>query len=753
MKTTTIISYLLLAVLLVFAACVTPPPPPIGVCGDGVVDVGEDCDAGPSNGGGCTPPYGDSCEFCNTQCSYVVVQGEFCGDGDCNGPETGLTCAEDCSSGIVFAVGEVVEAEDGGIVPPMVNNGGIVSMNTDGSGTVSFKFNVVSSGDYVLEAKLVTTSAGTNSFFVSGLDEEDIFDASFPLNGAWDVVSWRGSGTDVVNELDPKIWTLNSGIHTFVFRGREKGTGLDAVRLLPFEGVVQECTSGQTMSCDTGLQGVCEAGTLTCAGGSWSACAQNVQASAEICDDGLDNDCDGSVDEGCVTNPVCGDGYCNGEETCVSCPGDCGACPVLTGDAWYVDNARSSNGDGSSWGTAWNSFAGINWAAVQPGDTIYISGGSTSKTYYETLSVRKSGTEANPIIITKGIAAGHNGVVLIDGQGSRNTGIELDDRSYIVVSGFKLKGFRERTISIDGGWGNPWPYNEATASKNIVVENMDILLDVVDSSLSERGVFLQVSKNTIVRNNTIRTLEWINAQTDGIYSQYNVNPLFENNYIVLSNAEPNGHDDCIQSVYDTDLVARGNFVWQNNNKTSNAQGIYATQGIGTFRYYNNVFYAGNTTSNGLTFRRLTSNGTIEMIGNTAFGERSLSLYVITEVPDPVFKNNIAYSKSPYGAGVKISNWAGNGSNIDYNVLYAPNSNHVYVVNSSSKTWTYTRNLGWDAHSYNADPRFVDVASMNYHLQADSPAVDSGLATSIYSVDKDGVPRPQGAGWDIGAYER
>lgn len=55
----------------------------------------------------------------------------------------------------------------------------------------------------------------------------------------------------------------------------------------------------------------------------------------EVCGDGVDNNCDGTVDEGC--GPVCGDGYCDGfayGEDCRSCPQDCpsGARGVCCGD-------------------------------------------------------------------------------------------------------------------------------------------------------------------------------------------------------------------------------------------------------------------------------------------------------------------------------------------------------------------------------------------------------------------------------------
>ena len=51
----------------------------------------------------------------------------------------------------------------------------------------------------------------------------------------------------------------------------------------------------------------------------------------------------------------------------------------------------------------------------------------------------------------------------------------------------------------------------------------------------------------------------------------------------------------------------------------------------------------------------------------------------------------------------------------------------------------------------ADPLFVSEQARDLHLQASSPAIDAASSTSIL-VDYDGVSRPQGNGWDIGAFE-
>ena len=51
-----------------------------------------------------------------------------------------------------------------------------------------------------------------------------------------------------------------------------------------------------------------------------------------------------------------------------------------------------------------------------------------------------------------------------------------------------------------------------------------------------------------------------------------------------------------------------------------------------------------------------------------------------------------------------------------------------------------------------NPRFRDLASDDFHLLPDSPAVDTGAAIPEVRSDHDGIPRPQGKAYDRGAYE-
>jgi hypothetical protein len=117
---------------------------------------------------------------------------------------------------------------------------------------------------------------------------------------------------------------------------------------------------------------------------------------------------------------------------------------IVKADAasWYVDNDASGSNNGTSWANAWTALRNVVWGSggVKAGDTLFISGGTTSKTYditsTEYLGIGASGSSlSNPITIRIGQDASHNGVAILDGNNSYAGHIRFYNRNFITIDG------------------------------------------------------------------------------------------------------------------------------------------------------------------------------------------------------------------------------------------------------------------------------------------------------------------------------
>jgi hypothetical protein len=122
-------------------------------------------------------------------------------------------------------------------------------------------------------------------------------------------------------------------------------------------------------------------------------------------------------------------------------------------------------------------------------------------------------------------------------------------------------------------------------------------------------------------------------------------------------------------------------------------------------------------------------------------------------------NNTLYD---CGAG---NNGADGGFNISVNVRLRNNiiyvlsgesyfeGGHTAGVTGSNNIW-YGGGTGPSVTTgnINQDPQFVSTASKDFHLQSGSPAIDAGVNIPGLTSDVNGVFRPQGTTYDIGASE-
>ena len=156
---------------------------------------------------------------------------------------------------------------------------------------------------------------------------------------------------------------------------------------------------------------------------------------------------------------------------------------------------------------------------------------------------------------------------------------------------------------------------------------------------------------------------------------------------------------------------------------------------------------------------------IQIYGNTIYGGTRESgqgnfTGISLQIPATV-KNNIVYNSigSAYILGGTVENPI-NIDSIKNNLIYNPtNANAGFTgtftngtTTITNPTWTqWTSTLGGTGVSGN--PLFKNVQLLDLSIQENSPAKDTGFPLGIpYNTDMLGIVRPQGGGYDIGAYE-
>jgi hypothetical protein len=107
-------------------------------------------------------------------------------------------------------------------------------------------------------------------------------------------------------------------------------------------------------------------------------------------------------------------------------------------------------------------------------------------------------------------------------------------------------------------------------------------------------------------------------------------------------------------------------------------------------------------------------------------------------PNTIIKNNIFYNYRGYAINITDSA-SQQGLDAGYGCVYRSDGGNL----SGSP---YPHDL------WGVAPQFVNPAAGDYHIKPVSKVVDAGIELSQVSEDLDGNPRPQGLGYDIGAYE-
>jgi len=479
---------------------------------------------------------------------------------------------------------------------------------------------------------------------------------------------------------------------------------------------------------------------------------------------------------------------------------------------WYVDKDASGSNNGTSWANAWRSFSSVVWGprGVKAGDTLYISGGRTSKTYSEMWSVDASGTNGNPITIAVDPNnASHNGVVIFDydSLGDEADGEAINcSESYIAINGnvngnkqISVRNLRDQIDSIDasairgdgGGHITIQSVEVINCNNGFYFTSSSDSIEIKNCSIQVRGdmaVAVFGSANAwdqnLVHDNEIELLfnnsappgQSGYAGPDGVQCGSGMS-IYNNTFCVTKTTSvytSSQHPDCLQvtgnyiKVYNNEFINIGDSAfdfdcWDNSTPHD-------------VRIYNNVFRITSKVDDYPEyFRMYTSRGAItsitnfKILNNTFIDNDDWAVISFRSFgghpsgSGNEIKNNIFYNcgNGRYKPVIHIddsNNFTGNSWDFDGNLYYHPQTASYIAFRGTNYTaprWV----SGNESNGTTNQPTFVSYTEYggnnDLHLgSADTAAKDRGLDLSLYyTTDHNGVSRPQGFGWDIGAFER
>ena len=416
---------------------------------------------------------------------------------------------------------------------------------------------------------------------------------------------------------------------------------------------------------------------------------------------------------------------------------------------YYVSSNGSSTGSGSI-NSPWDIQTALNNAVA--GDEVLILPGYYSVTG---LSSRKSGN-LNNYIVFRGSDSNNKPVL---NNSAERTLLRIYGNYVMFKDIILINTFRTYNIGI---WNN-----NAPGGRGIILDGIESEWNYPFQAYTVDNIFASNFQDGIIRNSKIKGAghNGINIQVSQSFTQNSNNFIIENNEIYgqqwhhAINIFPN-------VVWENPNFIDG-FVIRNNyiHDLGNYQSAIFTRYVRNFKIYNNLLV---NVGSGLTI---------------ASGDATPS--DVYDAQGASFDNNIYIGA---GGGRAVNNGVANNlrirNNIFYGFMYQNNiisfsenyvpgiqgypvqghilNNNIYYSNTGLMTITwgantysdfdlYKSNSGQDSDSYNQNPLFVNPA-LDWHLLSDSIGINTGQELSYFSTDYVGVSRPQGAAWDIGAFE-
>lgn len=473
---------------------------------------------------------------------------------------------------------------------------------------------------------------------------------------------------------------------------------------------------------------------------------------------------------------------------------------------YYVDNAATGNATGTNWANAFPDAGGIPWSQLVAGDVVYISGGTSGKSYTNIFVSYGGGSYGNPIVIKTATNSPHNGrVTIYGGMYWRSSYVTVDGSSNAAVTYFNAESVPNNINLTIVGLATADPVMQPVVCVGAVGKWMEITGGGSPISGEGDGDGLLAQPTSIGPTNSEFAYLWIHdnfghiirqgrgdgyaASASGITFHHILGEDCHNNFVMGQGWY--GMHDCLLRNWKAPGVAhpdalQGGFqdtrIWNNRfmNWAPSGQGFYPDFGgsmTNTF-LINNVFACQNQDSQ---YAPSADNIYIVnqwIIGNTLYGSNTTSFSITSSgktnltILTSRFQNNLLYSGTNASAGsaqFSSGGWKYDTADLifDGNVVCGPSKLILYRTNNAVgyangvNTFTSAEQFNAWSSSYksnhSAAVQFLREYQFNFRLHGSDTAAQghaldlSALSSTFGPITNDLANAVRGP-WDVGAFQ-
>ncbi len=454
----------------------------------------------------------------------------------------------------------------------------------------------------------------------------------------------------------------------------------------------------------------------------------------------------------------------------------------------YIDYINGNDSNTGSKTSPWKRCPGmVGFSASythSAGDTFIFKGGVTwtSSTLPLTISYSGNSTNADTYTVDKTWYNGSSWTQpIFNMEQVKLYAITMDGKSYITLNNLRIINPADQVA-----------YQDMVRIKegvSITIQNCTI--DGSGGAGSATPIEFQSIDGALIENNYICSKGAGDGNPDGIL----IRPWFDMKNIVIRNNEITTygsggdgiHIDLENDYYDTDRMFIGHYgpiLIENNSFhdiTGVKMGVILIGGARDLTIRYNKFYGVFGTGTGVRFGNANQgydkDGTAggpyhwwyencQVYYNLFYQTCStwtwgamLSLYNTNpslKNNNNIVYNNVFWANGSYPdneRGIYVDTDDGSGWKFKNNIIVGLQSGFRNGGSATIDNNIFYNNLYYNSAGTNfliADPKFINPSTGNFHLQSNSPCIDTGIDWG-QTRDFDGNPK-QGSAWDIGAYE-